>query len=345
MAFGAMKITVIVPSFGRPKSVQDTIRSLLSAVVQSELVQILVVDNNSDPEIASCVRTYCDRVGPPLTYLREPSPGVAAARHRGAREARGDILAFVDDDVEVSEGWLQAISNAFDDKRVGIVGGPSLPRFLSSVPGWFWEFLRPTPYGGWSCSWLSLLDIGRSVYDINPDWVWSLNLSIRRDLFVRLGGQHPCYVPRSLQRWQGDGETGLARKIKASDVSASYIHGALVYHLISADRLTPEYFAHRAFYQGVCDSFSRIRASSAPWRPEPDSFTVPDFTTDLSRWSAQADSIKSRILTAYSDGWRFHQQEAAADPQLQEWIRRAHYWTADIRDELEARSLQRPQFS
>lgn len=52
-----------------------------------------------------------------------------------------------------------------------MVGGPSIPKFTNSVPTWFWEFLSRTPYGGWMCPWLSLLDIGRSVKGISPNYV------------------------------------------------------------------------------------------------------------------------------------------------------------------------------
>jgi hypothetical protein len=69
----------------------------------------------------------------------------------GVNESRGKLLSFIDDDVEVSHGWLSAIHRAFEDPAVALVGGPSIPKFTDSIPAWFWSFLSPTLYGGWMC--------------------------------------------------------------------------------------------------------------------------------------------------------------------------------------------------
>jgi glucosyl-dolichyl phosphate glucuronosyltransferase len=240
--------------------------------------------------------------------------------------------------VQVSAGWLGAFIRAFEDPTVGIAGGPSIPAFTGSVPLWLWDFLQPTPYGGWSCGWLSLLDIGKTVEGIDPIWIWGLNFAIRKDVLCQLGGFHPDLVPAAVQRWQGDGETGLAYRAKASGVRCVYLEDALLHHLISADRLTPDYFAKRAYYQGVCDSFTRIRAGTppvaAPQGPRPAPREPGEGATS---WARAAYEVKTRAAASYNEGWSFHQKEAAGDPQLLLWIRRPDYWTADIRDEIARR--------
>jgi glucosyl-dolichyl phosphate glucuronosyltransferase len=335
-----MRASVVIPSCGRPVTVEGTVRAVLAADPLGHDTEVVVVDNNSEEQFSVALRSFCESMGDPVRYVVEPSPGVSAARHRGAREARGDILLFIDDDVEVAPGWLAAVLDAFRDSSVSIVGGPSIPRFLGSVPSWLWDFVELGPLGGWCCSWISLLDVGRSA-EIDADWIWTLNLSIRRDLFVKVGGQHPCYVPPALQRWQGDGELGLTSKCKALGARATYVHEALIHHLVGPDRLTVEYFGRRAFYQGVCDSFTEIRSGKAPSeapREPPEGMAVP---WSPGPWTNKAAPIRASVAAQYQNGWAFHQREAAQDPKLLEWIRRENFWDVDIREQARLREATR----
>lgn len=343
-----MKISIIIPTYGRPVSIKNAINSLLLQEIEKYDTEILVIDNNTQNELADDLYSYCLSLKGKLRYIREPSPGLGAARHKGVQEAKGEILIFIDDDVEVSAGWINAIHKAFKDSKVGMVGGPSIPKFTSSIPAWFWNFVSETPYGGWMNSWLSLLDIGKTVKGISPNYIWGLNFSIRRELLLSCNGFHPDILPERFQRWQGDGETGLTMKVAEKGFRADYIHEAMLFHLCGPDRLTPDYFKKRSFYQGVCDSFTSIRAGNDPGMQNTRAKLVSiyrflrniiknfysKFCFQNPSWSK--DNIKIMAMTeqAYIEGWRFHQKEVAADAALLSWVRRNDYWDADIRSEM-----------
>ncbi len=329
-----MKASVIVPTDGRRSTIRAALRSLVRQDTGACRTEVVVVDNDTSGVASQGLRTFCESLNVPLRYVVEPAPGLGAARHTGAREAHGEILIFIDDDVAVASGWLTAILDSFDDdSELGIVGGPSVPCFTGSVPGWVWDFVTPTPFGGWACGWLSLLDIGRTITDMDPDWIWGLNFAVRRSVFIELGGMHPDLVPAALQRWQGDGETGFTRKAKAAGVRSAYLHQALVRHVVDADRLTPEYFCRRAYYQGVCDSFTGIRAGVEPSLTGMPA-SSPALPSERTSWAAEAHDVAARTTAAYIEGYQFHQREAASDPLLLRWIRRPDYWQADIRNEV-----------
>ena len=346
-----MRSSIIIPTAGRPAAIKAAIQSLLAESPERRAAEVLVVDNNSEEELSRGLREYCASLDGRVRYVREPSPGLSAARHRGVDESQGELLTFIDDDVEVSGGWLNAIQQAFEDPGVGMVGGPSVPKFTGSVPAWFWSLFGATPYGGWMCSWLSLIDVGRNVEGIDPDLIWGLNFSIRRAVLERCDGFHPDLVPSHLQRWQGDGETGLTQKVAASGFRADYVQEALLLHLCSPERLNPAYLEKRAFYQGVCDSFARIRAGEDPRRDSTPRTNQPvanrlraraaaalrSLREAASQWAGEAAAIREAMESAHLRGWRFHQTEVAGDPRLLAWVRRPDFRKADIRDEITAR--------
>ena len=79
--------------------------------------EIVVVQNRADPVV---------QIGddhPHVRVVHEPRRGLDIARNRGIREARGSIVAFVDDDCIVDPGWLRGLRRAFADPDVAFVAG------------------------------------------------------------------------------------------------------------------------------------------------------------------------------------------------------------------------------
>ena len=92
-------------------------------------MEILVVDNApSDDRTRDLVSQR-----PEVSYVREPRPGLNFARNRALREARGEILAFLDDDVVVDRGWLEGLCDAWNTNRdAGAFTGQVLPMELET---------------------------------------------------------------------------------------------------------------------------------------------------------------------------------------------------------------------
>ena len=332
-----IKHSIIIPTAGRPLVIRNAINSILSNDILGNNCELIIVDNNVDELLSAELKSYCQNFSSQLCYLREPSPGLGAARHRGAAESKGEWLTFLDDDVEVSVTWLPALHRAFSESDVVMVGGPSIPKFTSSIPAWFWDFMSPTRYGGWMNPWLSLLDIGRDVENIDPNYIWGLNFSIRKKVLFDLGGSHPDIVPMQFQRWQGDGETGLTMKVKKEGLRASYVQDALLHHLCGPDRLTVEYFQKRAYFQGVSNSFTQIRSEKLGLSlylrlRRMVGRLLCKIGSKTSLWSHDAKVVRQLTQKAEQDGWLFHHNEVMNDPELLAWVRRQNYFDTDLRD-------------
>ena len=108
--------SVIVPTFARPKLLT---RLLDLLDVQSERdFEVIVVDQSDEAWFGSDLKFDLD-----LLYLRTPIRGAVLGRNLGASVARGQVLAFIDDDCEPCQNWLRAARQALSDPEiVGLEG-------------------------------------------------------------------------------------------------------------------------------------------------------------------------------------------------------------------------------
>jgi GT2 family glycosyltransferase len=118
-------LTVAVCTRDRAESVSGCLDGLLALHYPYDRLELLVVDNA--PQSDETERLVHAR-SPRIRYLREPRPGLDWARNRAALEARGEILAYTDDDVIVDRWWAKAIAEAFErEPAVIAVTGLVLP--------------------------------------------------------------------------------------------------------------------------------------------------------------------------------------------------------------------------
>ncbi len=318
-----MDVSVIIPTRDRAQLLDRCLRSL--ATLDRAPTEILVIDNGSTDSTTEVVASHRARGGDLLRLHHEPIPGLLSGRHRGVKEASGDILVFIDDDVEPDRSWMSAIGEAFADEGTSLVCGPSRARFEIDPPGW-WDPFWVHDENGSRCEWLSLLDLGRHPRRVDPSFVWGLNFAIRRTTLEALGGFHPDNMPATLERFQGDGETGLTRKAKASGAVAVYHPEAMVVHVITADRLDVSYLLRRVRYQGICDSFTAVRAGGRPWWSATAWTMLRSSLTRMMRRGRSASDMARAVSKAYVEGYLYHQREVRRDPRLLEWVSRPTYW-------------------
>jgi glycosyltransferase involved in cell wall biosynthesis len=238
-------ISVIIPTYRRPATVLNAVRSLTQQSFDS--YEIVVVDNAGDPALAEAVRALGANTRVPLLYTVEPRTGLHYARHAGARLARGRILAFTDDDALADSGWLAALVEPYDDDRVACAGGKILLRWEAPPPAWV------RPYGP---GYLSLLDYGDEPKELCSPDLYGCNLSIRRSTLFELGGFN---VDSYGDSWLGDGETGLLRKALAAGHKLIYAPSAVVWHVIPPERATLRYLRKRFANQAACDEYAHYR--------------------------------------------------------------------------------------
>lgn len=131
VAAPARSTSVVIPTVGRPRYVVDLVRSLLDGEVAPD--EVIVVDNRpADPATADALAVaFADE--PQVRYLAEPVAGASRARNAGLHAARGDLVAFLDDDVVADRTWLASVHEAWTaTPDVAAVTGLILPTELET---------------------------------------------------------------------------------------------------------------------------------------------------------------------------------------------------------------------
>lgn len=112
------RASVIMPHLNAPDVLARCLTSVLAEKIDEGTFEVIVVDNGSDMSLAPLQRAF-----PAVTFLTENRPGPGPARNLGVAHARADILAFIDCDVVVRPGWLQAGIDAIGQDPLSYVGG------------------------------------------------------------------------------------------------------------------------------------------------------------------------------------------------------------------------------
>ncbi len=167
-------VSVIVAARGRPSATRACVRSLLALNYARERLEIVVVDDASQPPLAEAL----EGLAVPVVRL-DRNLGQSAARNLAANAVSGELLAFIDNDCEAAPDWLRALVPYFGDPQVVAVGG---------------RVVAPAPDGP-----VAAFEAARSPLDKGPvegpvgpaepvAYLPTCNLVVRRRAWLAVGG-------------------------------------------------------------------------------------------------------------------------------------------------------------
>lgn len=325
-------LSVIIPSRDRGPILQRALGAMQEQSLQQDQFEVLVIDNGSSDDTAAITAAMKLQL-PNVRYFLEPRPGLHVGRHRGLKEAAGDVLVFADDDIRATPNWLAAIAENFADPAVAMVGGNNYPDFLAPTPAWLERLWQQPNLGGQAISMLSVLSLPAGRRDISPLLVWGCNFSIRRQVLLDAGGFHPDAMPPELIRFRGDGETHVSNHVAARGLRCVFDSRASVYHAVPAERMTVEYFRKRAYNQGVSDSYTQLRAGGGggPARgmlafARGIARRLRCRVRELGPQAAELRELRRVIQAGWQEGFDYHRMAYRQDTEVRDWVHKAGYF-------------------
>jgi O-antigen biosynthesis protein len=231
-----VSVIVCAHSDERVQLLQESLDSLERQSMRPREI-LVVVDHNED------LRAMAAENFPGVRVFANPgAPGLSAARNAGIRQARGDIVAFMDDDAVAPDNWLLRLIQHYADPRVAAVGGAVLPDWPSGRPTWF------PPEFDWvvGCSYKGQPEKVAVVRNL-----LGCNMSFRRAVFDH-AGLFSETLGRGGNNAAGCEETELCIRALQCFPSARIIYdpGLTVLHRVARERLTHRYYRARCFAEG-----------------------------------------------------------------------------------------------
>ena len=251
MPADAGQATSVVVSTYDEKRWDDLAACLRSLGAQSSqpLETIVVVDHNQ-PLLERATAAF-----PSATVVANERPrGLAGARNTGIALARGQVVAFIDDDARAEPDWLARLVECFEQPEAVGAGGALLPLWEAGERRWI-----PTEfYWVFGCSYTGLPTERAPVR--NPI---GANMAVRREALEEVGGFREGEVagePRELRsrgvvRAGGNvpDDTDLAIRVSQRHPDAVWLYepNARVLHTVTRERTSLGYFMRRCFEEGV----------------------------------------------------------------------------------------------
>jgi len=170
-----VKVTIAICTYNRVDFVEKCLDSLFDNKAAEKPIEIIVVDNNSTDSTKELVMNYHQKYGN-VHYALEKNIGLSYARNKAIEMAKADNIAYLDDDVKVSETYVDRLLWIIDNYEFDCFGGMYYPWYLNEKPKWI-----PDSYG-------MKEKFTDSISILEKDYVTGLNMVYTKEILEKIGG-------------------------------------------------------------------------------------------------------------------------------------------------------------
>ncbi len=240
--------SIVIPTRERLPYLEVALASVAEQAARAGAEVLVVDDGGPSPQARAIVERFGAR------YLPHQRPiGLNAARNTGIGSSSGDLVAFLDDDVEARPGWLEALLVAAREQpREEVFAGRILARLEGSPPSSCGREQPP----------ITTLDLGPE--NSRTRFAWGSNMAIRRSALERVGPFDPAQeVGGDEQDWQE------RRQADDPSLGALYVAAACVEHRRAPEDARLRRLCAAAYGRGrAARRFDAARGRSGPARGE-----------------------------------------------------------------------------
>lgn len=271
--------SIIVPTYGRSRQLSLCLQAIAALEYPYDRFEVLVVNDGAENPPEALINGF--RNGLDITLLTQSHAGPATARNYGASKAKGEYLAFTDDDCLPLPDWLQTLAVRFLNLPDCVIGGKTLNGYSENLYSTASQFL---------------IDYLYTYYNSDPyqaRFLTSNNLAMPTNLFWKHGGFDKTFPKAAAE------DRELCDRLSNFGNNIRYAPEVLVYHFHD---LTLHSFCRQHFNYGVgAYRFHKIRAerNDMPINVEPLPFYLNLMRFPISRTSAsQAFSLTALLFTS-----------------------------------------------
>jgi glucosyl-dolichyl phosphate glucuronosyltransferase len=224
-------LSIVIATYNRAKFIGTCLECLAAQTLPVTEWDVIIVDNNCTDNTAQIVKDFIEaHPHLPFRYYFEATKGVGYARNRGMVESDGEIVVYIDDDVEVKPDYLQTIYDFLKSHpQAAGMGGRTLPKFSEGPP--------PPWYNKYMVGITGTIDRGLKVRKFGgfAKYPCGCNMAYRRDLLLKTGGFNPEIMARADDKY-------VYEQVAKLNDEVWYVPDAFSLHNIDAARLTDANF-------------------------------------------------------------------------------------------------------
>lgn len=240
-----IRLSLVIATYNRAEQLMVTLASVGEQSAKPSLWECIIVDNNSRDNTQERVAEFAkEHPTFNIRYCFEPNQGLSYARNKGISEAKGDIIAFIDDDERIVAEFINSYIKLFDEHPDAMAaGGKIIAEYPTGRPRWMSHYTeRPIA---------NPMDFGDYITPFPKGRIpGGGNMAMRRELFDRVG-VFDTSLGRMGGKLIGGEESELFERIYSLGMKCYYAPRAVMYHIIPAEKLTTEYFERLCYNTGV----------------------------------------------------------------------------------------------
>lgn len=259
-----MEISIVIPTKNRAEMLRVLLCNIAAQPFSKDQYEVIVIDNGSTDHTRNVCAEIRKNELPNMRYIYDARPGLHVGRNRGLLESRADIVAYLDDDELPFPHWIETIAEGFRDQNTMAVCGSLIPYDMSVLPDSVISNrqFRANYVYLWSvsCFWeRDLSEQDTRSHRMDPAFLFGGNCAFRKEVLLECGGFHPDSMPGNLLMYRGDGENHVGKYLTKNHKKCMYYAQASIYHVLNAERLTPEYLRHMDFRNGISKAYTLLR--------------------------------------------------------------------------------------
>jgi len=198
-------VSVVVSTYNRSEKLKECLESLFDQSYPKDKYEVIVVNDGSSDNTEDVLKECAKKAPCEFRWLTQENRGAAAARNRGIRSAKKDIICFIDDDCIADKCWIENLVKGFDDETVGGAGGRILAHNSRSLVERYLESKMDQEV---AINLFSFVATGNAAY--------------RRHVLEKLGGFDESFKSSE------DNDLGI--RVRLAGYKLKYVPEAVVYH-------------------------------------------------------------------------------------------------------------------